>query len=34
MAPFLAAALLAAVIIGGFFIGAVRVFTGDSEPEW
>lgn len=30
----LAAGLLAAVLIGGFFVGAVRTLTEDSEVEW
>lgn len=33
MRPVLAAAVLTAVIIGGFFIGATRAITGDW-PDW
>lgn len=28
------AALLTAVLVGGFFIGATRVFAGEMWPEW
>jgi hypothetical protein len=31
--PLLATALLAAVIIGGFFVGAARGVT-DTGPDW
>lgn len=33
MRPFLAAALLAAVVIGGFFVGAIRTIT-DTGADW
>ena len=32
--PILATALLAAVIIGGFFYGAVSTVCADTGPDW
>lgn len=34
MKPLFAAALFAAVLIGGFFVGAIRTITDDAEVSW
>ena len=34
MRPVLAAALLGAVLVGGFFYGAVQAFCEDTGPDW
>ena len=34
MRPLIAAALLGAVLVGGFFYGAVQAFREDTGPDW
>ena len=34
MRPVVAGALLIAVLVGGFFIGAVHIIAGETWPEW